>query len=80
MLKKREKRAKQRIANAQRAAGLADVFFDKGFTTLEAMVAIVTDYYPELTSAEIKNFWHFRNVSELLLDKIDNVLGQIKNE
>lgn len=80
MLKKREKRAKRRIENAQRATEIASEFFDKGFTSLIALAAIVQHYYPEMKVADINNFWHFRNVNDEMIYKMENVLEQLKSE
>ena len=80
MLKKREKRAKRRIENAKKSTELAGAFFDKGFTSLIAMVAIAQNYYPDMTVVEINNFWHFRNVSDEMIFKMESILEQLKNE
>jgi hypothetical protein len=80
MLTKREKGSLLRIKNAGRATALLQEFFAKGFTSLVALNAISCHYYPNLTITEVNNFWHFRNISDDLLSKMENILEQLKAE
>ncbi len=81
VLTKSEIRTKTRINNAYRAAEVLDELFDKGFVrSLPVLVDIVTSYFPEMQIDHINNFWHFRNVSDDLLLKMESVVEKLKAE
>lgn len=79
-LTKREKAAKKRIENGKRTGVILEQFFDKGFKRLEAIMTIARYYEEELSVSEVTNFWHFRNVSDDMLAKMEYVLEQLKRE
>lgn len=80
MLTKREKATKKRIENGQKAGLLLKLFFEKGFKSLDSVTTISRHYYEGLTVSEVNNFWHFRNVSDDMLVKMESVLEQLKKE
>ena len=80
MLKERDKTTKSRIENAHKASELLRNFFDKGFKSLVALVAITQYYYPELDYNDIKNFWHFRNIGDETIRKMSDVFEKLKSE
>lgn len=80
MLTKREKATKKRFENVERVNQVLKLFFNNGFKSLEALTPLAQFYYPEFTDAEIKNFFHFRKLTDDMIAKMENVLEQLKKE
>ncbi|OWP76070.1 hypothetical protein JJC03_13165 [Flavobacterium oreochromis] len=79
-MKKRELSTLKRIELVQRSSSLLMCFFNKGFRSFDAFKAVIQNYYPEIPESKVFDFWHFRNVSEEVCDKIELVLELLINQ
>jgi hypothetical protein len=61
-------------------ASVIEGFVNKGFGTLQAVLAIAKQYGSELTYDEVYNFWNFRRQDVDVLTEMENVLERLKSE
>ncbi len=80
MLTKRENLTMARIRNTQRSTDVLKNLINMGFKNFPAIVAISQHYFPEMTRPQLLAFWHFRNVSEDTVKKMETVLDNLKSE
>lgn len=80
LLTKRENLVLQRAKYMQSAGKTIQNFLINNWKSLPAVVAVVQQYYPEVTRDEIYNFWSFKTMNYDLLDKMDNILEKLKSE
>ena len=76
----REKQTMERFQNVVNASEVLKKFYAKGFKSVSALHAIVYSYYPETNYNEIMNFWHFRNCSSDMIEKLNNVFERLNYE
>lgn len=79
-LKQREVKSLNRFKSVQRSIIILRNFFDKGFTSYEALKAIVKNYYPELDENKLYDLWHIRTFDEELVGVLENVFEKLKAE
>lgn len=79
-LKQREVKSLNRFKSVQRSVEILRSFFDKGFTSYEALKAIVKNYYPELDENKLYDLWHIRTFDEELVGVLENVFEKLKAE
>ena len=79
-MKPREIATLERFNNVIKASEVLKLFFDKGFTSVVALRAIVNHYYPEITYQKLIEFWNFRTCDPDILQKITIVLENLKKE
>ena len=70
----------ERIENARRSAEVLSVFFEKGFTSFEALKAVVIFYYPKMSEKRLWDYWNFRIVDEVISDALEDVFEKLKTE
>lgn len=79
-LKQRDLKTLKRIESIQKASVVLRNFFDKGFKNFNALEAIVLNYYPELSSAKLWDFWHFRSFDTSISEILEDVFNKLKTE
>jgi len=79
-LKTRELKTIRRIRSAEKSAIILREFFDKGFKSYDALRSIVINYYPEIPSTRLWDFWHFRIVDEEIAESLIDVFEKLKKE
>jgi hypothetical protein len=79
-MKPREIATLERFNSVIKASEVLKLFFDKGFTSVVALRAIVNHYYPEITYQKLIEFWNFRTCDAELIEKISLVLEKLNHE
>lgn len=77
-LKQRELKTRKRLNNYKKSADVLCEFFDKGFTSFDAIKAIVKNYNSNIDEASLWDFWHFRNCDEEIISVLQLVLTKLK--
>lgn len=80
MLRKRENYAMERAQYMQHAGKVIQAFLSTSFKSFGAVVAIMQQYYPDLSRDEIYNFWSYKTMNRDVLSKMENVLENLKAE
>jgi hypothetical protein len=76
----RDNKTIKRIETAQKTSFILGCFFEKGFRNFESLYAIVYNFFPEIPKNRLWNVWHFRQIDELILEKLEVVFKKLKNE
>ena len=70
----------KRIETAQKTSIVLAGFFDKGFKSFDALRAIVQNYHPEIEENRLWNFWHFRQIDEVMCENLEDVFEKLNKE
>lgn len=79
-LKKHEEKTKKRLDGIYKVSKVLNEFFDKGFRTYEKLELIVLVYYPEISKKDLWSIWIIRSYDEVIIEKLNDVLGKLKSE
>ena len=79
-LKQREVKTLNRIVSSQKSANILRSFFEKGFTSFEALKAICKNYYPKVDENKLYDFWHIRIFDDSILEILEDVFEKLKVE
>lgn len=79
-MKQRDIKTIKRIDTALKSSQVLKNFFNKGFKSFDALYAIVSNYYPDMSEGRLWDFWHFRIVDQEICEKLTDVFDKLKSE